>query len=187
MLDTTVPMIRLVMRLESLDHLPSFDLPPEYGWRLYRPGDEFAWADIEMSAGEFKAMGPAIKAFREYFPDVDALKERMLFLTDGDTPFATATAWYGDGDAAREGRLHWVSVDADHQRRRLSYPLVSLAMARMRLLGHSSAYLTTQTASWPAIKVYHRFGFMPFVQKPEETEGWRIVSAKSGIDFMRFI
>ncbi len=187
MLDTTVPMIGLVMRLDSLDRLPSYDLPSQFRWRCYRPGDEFAWARIEMSAGEFNALEPALEAFCSYFPDIEALKTRMLFLTDGDMPFATATAWYGDGVAAREGRLHWVGIDEAHQRMRLSFPLVSLAMARMRALRHTSAFLTTQTVSWPAIKVYHQFGFKPFIQKAEEAEGWRIVSQKSGIDFTRII
>ena len=32
-------------------------------------------------------------------------------------------------------------------------------------------------------KAYHRFGFRPFLRAPQEAEGWRIVSEKSGIDF----
>ena len=187
MMDRSVPWIGLAMRLESLDNMPRFELPAGYGWRFFQPGDARIWAGIETSAGEFPDVEAGIAGFRRYFPTDEGLKGRMLFLTDGGAPFATATAWYGDGDLSVMGRLHWVGIDAEHQRRGLSWPLVSLAMDRMRQLGHRSAYLTTQTASWPAIKVYHRFGFRPMPNGEGDAEGWRIVSEKTGIDFIRDI
>ena len=186
MMDHTVPWVGLVMRSESLDGLPEFALPPEYGWRGFMPGDEKNWVRIAMSAGEFETCDAAIAGFRRYFPADDPLDARMLFLTDGGVPFATATAWFGEDDHSHEeGRLHWVAVDEGHQRRRLSYPLVSLAMRRLRELGHRTAYLTTQTASWPAIKVYRHFGFSPLIRDAGEVEGWRIVSEKTGLDFLK--
>ncbi len=188
MMDHSVPWIGLAMRRDTLDDLPDFALPPRYGWRCFRPGDERHWARIEISAGEFEDEASALAGFRKYYPTDDLLDERMLFLTDGGLPFATATAWHSDdGPDAPLGRLHWVGVDAAHQRRGLSWPLVALTMARMRDLGHTSAYLTTQTASWPAIKVYRRFGFVPMPIGDRDAEGWKIVSEKTGIDFMKDI
>ena len=185
MMDRSIPWIGLTMRLDSLDGAPRFDLPAEYGWRFFRPGDLEAWSAIEISAGEFDSPDRAAAGFRKYYPTDDGLSERMFFLTDGGVPFATATAWFGEGDHdASEGRLHWVGIDQAHQRRGLSYPLVSLALERMRRLGHRRAYLTTQTASWPAIRVYRRFGFVPMLCAEAEIEGWRIVSEKTGIDFI---
>lgn len=188
MMDRTVPMIGLAMRMESLDALPEYPLPPQYGFRYFEPGDEHNWALIETSAGEFGDTDAALAGFRRpcYYPNDDWLDQRMLFLTDCGVPFATATAWFGDdGPDVPEGRLHWVGIDAAHQRRGLSYPLVSLAMRRIRELGHTSAYLTTQTASWPAIKVYRAFGFKPMLRDDKEREGWRIVSEMTGIDFLK--
>lgn len=182
-MDRTVPWIGLEMRLDTLDNLPVYPLPERFSWRFFAPGDEAHWTRIETSAGEFTNTGDALKGFRKYYPTDDLLDQRMIFLTDGDVPFATATAWFADDMPGAMGRLHWVSVDAAHQRRGLSWPLVSLAMGCMRELGHACANLTTQTCSWPAIKVYHRFGFMPCVRSAEEVEGWRIVSEKTGIDF----
>ena len=108
----------------------------------------------------------------------------MLFLTDGGEPFATATAWHDHG---AQGRLHWVGVDAAHQGMGLSKPLVSLALQRLREVGYRSAMLTTQTASWVAIKVYHRFGFRPLLRNRCEAEGWKIVSDRTGIDFLQYL
>ena len=149
-------------------------------------GDERLWAEIEVSAGEFRSNEEARIGFRRYYPADEGLSERMFFLTDGGLPFATATAWYGEGGfSPGEGRLHWVAIDMDHQGRRLSYPLVSLALERLKALGHRSAYLTTQTTSWPAIKVYRSFGFHPLLQNEREIDGWRLVSEKTGIDFLK--
>ena len=108
----------------------------------------------------------------------------MFFLTDGGVPFATATAWH---QSDTEGLLHWVSVDAAHQGQGLSKPVVSLAMQRLRKLGYRSAYLTTQTECWLAIRLYHRFGFRPVLRSEEERGGWKVVSEKSGIDFLQYI
>lgn len=183
MMDHSVPWIGLEMRLDSLENIPDYELPAAYGWRYFKAGDECAWARIEISAGEFEGVDDALRGFRKYYPTDDQLDARMIFLTDGGAPFATATAWFSDDPGDRQGRLHWVGIDAEHQRRGLSYPLVSLTLRRMKALGHPSAYLTTQTASWPAIKVYHRFGFVPRLTGPEDARGWRIVSEKTGIDF----
>lgn len=187
MMDRSIPWIDLAMRLDSLDELPAIELPAEYSWRFYDSGDEAAWARIERSAGEFTSPEAALVGFRRSFPSDDGLKERMIFLTDHGVPFATATAWHGDGEGAGEGRLHWVGMDAEHQRHGLSWPLVSMTLRRMRDLGHESAYLTTQTASWPAIKVYHRFGFRPQLWDEAEREGWKIVSERCGIDFTEYL
>ena len=182
MWDTTVPMISLAMRAASLEELPIFALP-RCGWRFYQPGDERHWARIETSAGEFDRPEAALEGFSRAFSG-GKLEERMLFLTDDGIPFATATAWH---ESAAEGRLHWVSVDAAHQGRGLSRVIVHLAMQRLRELGYSSAVLSTQTASWVAIKVYHQFGFRPLLRKDGELEGWKIVSEKTGIDFLRYL
>ena len=184
MWDHTVTMIELAMRADSLENLPSFELPAQYDWRFYQPGDERAWAEVETSAEEFRDPADGVKAFYRYFPDEDALKQRMIFLTDRGVPFSTATAWFTEDGV---GQLHWVSVDAAHQGYGLSKAVVSLAMRRMRELGHTSAWLTTQTPSWVAIRVYHMFGFRPEIREEKELEGWKIVSDKTGIDFLRKI
>jgi len=186
MWDLTVPKISLAMLVDSLENMPVYELPARYDWRYFRNGDVRAWAEIETSAGEFRRAEDGMERFRVYYPSDEQLGDRMLFLTDGGVPFATATAWYDDADATI-GRLHWVSVDEAHQGQGLSKALVSLTMHRMRELGYASAYLTTQTMSWVAIKVYYQFGFRPYIRDEKEIAGWRIVSEKTGIDFMQYI
>ena len=182
MWDTTVPMISLAMRAASLEDLP---VCPAIALRLalLSAGRRAPLGAHRTSAGEFDRPEAALEGFSRAFSG-GKLEERMLFLTDGGEPFATATAWHDHG---AQGRLHWVGVDAAHQGMGLSKPLVSLALQRLREVGYRSAMLTTQTASWVAIKVYHRFGFRPLLRKGCEAEGWKIVSDKTGIDFLQYL
>lgn len=180
MFDRSITYIDLAMRADSLENVPDYPLPERYGWRYYMPGDELNWARIETSAGEFERIEDGLESFRRYYPDTELLADRMIFLTDNGVPFATATAWYTEDG---EGWLHWVSVDAAHQGRGLSKPLMSVVLRRMRQLGYASAILGTQTASWVAVKVYHEFGFRPSPRTERDAEGWKLVSEKTGIDF----
>jgi len=186
MFDRTIPMIALTMQAEDLSVPPVFDLPEKYAWRYYRPGDAVNWARIEMSADGFPDIETGLEWFRKWFPTDDDLDERMMYLTDAGVPFGTATVWY-DREDEKKGRIHWVCIDAEHQGMGLSKVLVSMVMQRMRDFGYTSAFLTTQTSSWVAIKVYHRFGFKPVITSQEEIRGWKIVSEKTGIDFMQYI
>lgn len=182
MWDNSVKKIHLAMALDSLSEIEEFPLPQGYGMRFFRPGDEAHWARIELSAGESGDEQSILYKFRRDFSQPQELERRMLFLTENGQPFATATAWFED---AQTGHLHYVAVDAAHQGRGLSKPLVSLALRRMAELGHRRAVLTTQTLSWAAIRLYARFGFHPisrFLQEDEE-EGWRIVAQKTNMQF----
>lgn len=183
MWDTSVPMIGLMMAIDNLDNLPVYPLPERYGWRYFRPGDEKIWVEIEKSAGEFQTFERGMEKFRKYYPEDEPLKDRMIFLTDNGTPFSTATAWFGEEEG--QGHLHWVSVDEAHQGQGLSKCVVSLAMQRLKEIGYTHAYLTTQTASWVAIRLYAKFGFHPVLRAESEREGWQIVSDKAGMDFMK--
>lgn len=180
MWDLSVPMIELAMEVPTLFNLPKFPMPAQYGWRFFQPGDAAHWARIETSASEFRTPEDGLVRFHDEFPDEAELEGRMLFLTDGGLPFATATAWH---ETDGRGHLHYVAIDAAHQGRGLSRPLVGLALERMAKLGHARAFLTTQTASWVAIRIYWEFGFRPAPWSVRDREGWEIVSQKTGLDF----
>ena len=188
MWDKTVEGIGLMMRVENLENIPQVDLPERYGWRLYHPGDEEAWADMWTSAEGFSSRERALASFHREFPAGQPMDKRMIFLTDNGVPFATATAWYGkDGPDGEEGRLHWVCVDEAHQGQKLSGALIALSMKLTRELGHKNAILYTQTPCWVAIRMYNKFGFRPVVNNEKDIRGWQIVTEKSGVDFMKMI
>ena len=183
MWDHTVPNIDLAMRRDTLERLPEIPLPQGYTLRFYQPGDEHHLARIERSAEEFQTDADALAGFEKYYgAHRQALPERMLFLLDADgLPVGTATAWT-DRPApleGEEGRLHWVGIAREHQGKGLSKPLVAAALHRLQALGHQDAYLTTQTPSWVAIRVYLQLGFHPaYGHHEKEQEGWAIVREK---------
>lgn len=182
MWDSSVKVMGLAMKADALPELPEQALPEKYGWRFYQPGDEKHWANMWVSAGAFKTAEDANRTFERDFPDKEALADRMIFLTDGGVPFATATVWFGDREG--EGRLHWVCIDEAHQGQGLSKILIALALRRCSQLGYESACLLTQTPCWVAIRMYHRFGFAPMIRSDADREGWKIVSEKAGADFL---
>ena len=187
MFDRTIHMIGLVMRADLGVKLPEPELPAGYDWRFFESGDETEWARIQVAADAIDDIESADRAFDYWFPEKEELSDRMLFLTEHGVPVGTAAAWHGDGADKDIGRVHWVAIDKEKQGRGLSIPLIAQTMQKMRELGHASAYLTTQITSWVAIKTYYKFGFIPSVSSVEEKEGWRIVSEKTGIDFMKYI
>lgn len=185
MWDDSVEPIGLRMTLDRLGEPVKAELPKRYGWRFYQPGDEVHWARMWVSAGGFKSEESALETFRREFPDEEALKGRMIFLTDEKTPFATVTVWFGE--TPEQGRLHWVCIDEAHQNQGLSRPLIALSLKLCRKLGCKHAYLLTNTPNWVAIRMYYRFGFVPCSRGERDNEGWRIVSEKTNIDFMKYI
>ena len=167
---------------EDLEKLPRYEMPEPFSVRDFQPGDRDSWAEIECAAAEFKSTTAAKKHFDEEFGGFqDEFAKRCQFLiADDGRAIGTATAWRSPAYRGKPyGRLHWVAIHPDYQGRGLSKPLVGAAMLRLGEF-HDGAYLTTQTTSWKAIKVYLDFGFAPVVETDEHARGWRLMWEKLG-------
>ena len=183
--------IALTMCRETLEALPTARLPVGYGFRFFGQDDERTWARIETAAGEFSTRDAALARFRREFGGYDAeLRQRCLFLIGpSGEDVGTAMGWFGPGPGVQPqpavagtssssrswGRIHWVGIDPAWQRRGLSKPLVAEAL---RILGahHDRAYLTTQTTSSVAVKVYLDYGFVPCNVVDDQRRGWRLMA-----------
>ena len=74
---------------------------------------------------------------------------------------------------ARDGRLH--GGNSSTPGRKLARPL----MQNKRLQSfHDKAYLTSQTTSWIAIKIYLDFGFVPLLESADCRDAWRLLALK---------
>lgn len=183
MIEENIPYIPLMMEHAGLGATPELELPEGYCLRLFRPGDEAAWAAIAANAGEFDTPEGASAYFKEHFgKHYEKLAERCILLIHGRcTPVGTATGWFMDDDMAL-GRLHWVAIAREHQGLGLCKPLVAAAMRLMHGLGHEKAMLTTQLKSWKGIRTYARLGWKPYDNgAPDFVPGWRLVGELSGM------
>ncbi|MET9019175.1 GNAT family N-acetyltransferase, partial [Actinopolymorpha sp. NPDC004070] len=103
--------------------------------------------------------------------------------TLGGEPAGSITAWWEHDrhNPDERGRIHWVVVHPDHQRRGLTKPMMTRAMRRLAD-SHPSAVLGTSTGRTWALKVYLDFGFHPdpdeLASKPEVAAGWHGVQAR---------
>ncbi|PYI87405.1 MAG: GNAT family N-acetyltransferase [Verrucomicrobia bacterium] len=169
-MNETEPHVRVVMVREDLENILEYPVPAGYAVRWYQPGDEQLWLNIHLAADKYHPITPELFA-REFGEARDLLKDRQCFVFDAnEKPVGTATAWFNDNfNGAAYGRVNWVAVVPQHQQRGLGKTLMTLICRRLRELGHRRAYLTTSTAQTPAIRLYHRFGFVPLIRSAQDT------------------
>jgi ribosomal protein S18 acetylase RimI-like enzyme len=170
--------IPVIMILEDLTQLPVFDLAEGYHIRTYRDGDKKLWAEVETAAGEFNEPKKGIVQFEAEFEKYpNELKERFLILENNQNQcIGTAMGWFDDSFfRSGYGRIHWVGIHPDYQGKGLAKPLVSKIMEIIKDR-HEKAYLTTQTSSYKAIKIYLDFGFKPFLKDDNCARAWKILA-----------
>jgi mycothiol synthase len=162
---------QLVMRRGSLDSLPAVELPEGYSLRHFREGDQAAWDRI---MAETFGPDPDDGRFeRDMRKDEQFRPERVLLITQGDDPAASASAWvrgqYGPGT----GYLHMVGTRPSHQGKRLGYLVSLAALHHLVEEGFRSAVLQTDDFRIPAIKTYLRLDFEPMLVHENQRQRWR--------------
>ncbi len=177
--DRRIPYYKLMLE-QNLDDIKEMDLPPEYHYENYTPGDREVWITIERSAREFAGREEGEAAWLKYFAGHEKeLESRMFFVADSfGRKLATASAYYDiyTGDDGETGWLHWVAVHSDAQGLGLSKPLITHVLACMKKLGYKKAVIPTQTNTWLACKLYLDLGFVPMKENAERNRaGWNII------------
>jgi len=164
--------IDVKMIRENLDDIPECSLPAGYSIRWYRPGYEKHWQAVQSLADEHTRVTPDL--FQEQFgTDTQLLCERQCFLCDSEENIiGTATAWLDNHDEKLPGRIHWVAIIPQQQGNGLAKPLLTIICKRLKELGHSKIYLTTQSIRIPAINLYAKFGFAPVIDTDGDREIW---------------
>jgi ribosomal protein S18 acetylase RimI-like enzyme len=157
---------------ENLDNIPEYDLPAGYSVRWYRPGYEKHWQEVQLLADEYTRVTPDLFE-KQFGTDIQLLSERQCFLCDDEENIiGTATAWLDNLGGKSLGRIHWLAIAPQQQGRGLANPLLTIICKRLKDLGHSKTYLTTQTVRIPAINLYTKFGFAPAIDSERDREIW---------------
>jgi len=166
------------MELDDLEKAPEFPLPEEFHIEHYKRGMEKEWVAIHKKADRLNEITEGL-FYREFGGDEAALAERQLYLEAGDTTIGTASAWFDNKHkGGRWGRIHWVAITPEWQGKGLSKVLLSAACARLMELGHTKAFLSTNTARIPAVNLYLSFGFKPAVEGEDDLRAWKSICGK---------
>src|SRR5438552_10214427 len=106
------------MLRENLDNLPQFPLPSGFSLRWYQAGDETNWFRIQALADHYNEI--TSRLFQDQFgTDQQILADRQCYLVEPHgTVIGTGTAWFNDDfERARVGRVHWMAIVPEFQRR----------------------------------------------------------------------
>jgi ribosomal protein S18 acetylase RimI-like enzyme len=167
---------RVIMTRQHLDGIPIFPPPEGYSLRWYAPEetDKVGQECPHSATGRNKdhwvrihqLAEPSLRIVPELFDRLfggneQLLVRRQVFLVHEDgLAVGTATAWFDPDFAGMEfGRIHWVAVLPEFQRRGLAKVLMSASCNRLRELGYKRAYLVTWSDRPWAIRLYEQFGF----------------------------
>lgn len=168
----------ITMTHDILKTSPVFTIQQGYSFSSFKEGDENAWAKIETACGEFKTEKDALNRFKiEFQNQIKLFEKRSLFLLNSkNEKIGTATAWYNnDFNNKQYGRIHWVAIHPDYQKKYLARPLISATIQKL-LQYHKTAYLKSQISSPIAIKLYLDFGFIPHIITKQDRENWKILT-----------
>ncbi len=174
MLDKSIKYYHILMHRPKDSPIPCFPLPGGYTYREFKKGDEFDWAAIETSVGEFQEEDDALSYFqRNYLPYLSELKRRTIFIADEKgNNIGTSTGWWAYTGKRRDPWIHWVAVKPGHQGLGLGKAIVAESLRRLvEIEGDRDVYLHTQTWSYKAIGIYLKCGFL--ISREEGLGGYK--------------
>ena len=168
MLDKNVPYAGFFMIRKAGKTHSTYQLPDGYKFAFFDDGDEINWARIETSVLEFDNEFAALMHFTEkLMPHADELRRRCIFVENSKgEKVATSMAWWHHVDGQRRAWLHWVATHPQYQGLGLGKAIVSRVTELMlELEGDVDFYLSTQTWSYKAIRIYMAHGYEPTSEK----------------------
>ena len=176
-LDNTIKYYELLMKYDDLSNFKKYELPEDFHYEFFKPGDEEEWVRIHIESGDFTSIEKGLKYFHDFYDYfIDDLDKRCVFIVDSNTGEKVGTATISlleEKEYGYEVAVDWVAIKKSYQGRGLAKPLISKFMEIARDLGHTSLVLHTQTNTWLAAKLYLDYGFE--ILNSDEKIGWSIL------------
>ena len=163
----------------SIEAIASPSMPAGFSLRSYQPSDDHLWLAIHSATGVYDPVAPDLFE-TEFGGQRDARAGRQIYVTEpGGCAVGTATGWFpGPARDSRVGRVHWVAVIPEYQRRGRAGWLTGEVVRRLGQLGYARAYLSTSALNRPAICLYLSLGFRPCVRSTQESDVWAKIRAE---------
>lgn len=172
--------MEVTMFRQNMGNIPQYPLPDGYAMRPYQSGDIQHWLDFHIPLFDKGDITEAL-FWREYGRDEALLAQRQYYMTHGETVMGSISAWFGDEARGTElGRVHWVVLREDYRGKGLAKPLMSFVLNRLKALGHTQAYLDSDSALIPALSLYLQFGFEPEITHAQDKQIWDDVYRQLG-------
>ena len=175
--DNTIKYYELLMYYNDTSTYKKYELPEEFHYEFYKPGDEEEWVNIHIESGEFTSIEKGLKHFHDFFDSfIDELPKRCVFIVDNETGEKVGSATISllkEKEHGFNAAVDWVAIKKSYQGRNLAKPLISKFMEIASNLGHKQLILHTQTTTWLAAKLYLDFGFE--ILNKHEVRGWNIL------------
>lgn len=194
-IDHSVPYTAVAMVRKNAENFPAYPLPEGYHFAAFSPEDEENWVRLQAEVTHVEGEEQGRRIFREEFlmagedipcekcPGYAKTVQRTVLVKDTAGNLAgAATLWTGDTFGEVWQRVHWVAVHPDHQ----SKGLAKCMVARMLTLCQEFScdtpiYLTSQTKSYRAIRIYSQMGFAPYLG--DRPQNWPFQSDLPKADF----
>ncbi|MFH1708222.1 MAG: GNAT family N-acetyltransferase [Planctomycetota bacterium] len=155
---------------------PAIDAAPGYSLRIFEPADAAAYIGLMHKAG-FKDWNAETLAatLKRILPDGLFVIEHMAT----GSLAATTMAIHNPTDLHPfGGELGWVAGDPAHSGKGLGMTVCAAVVDRYLRAGYKCIYLQTDDWRLPAIKVYLKLGFVPYLFAPDMAGRWQAVCAK---------
>lgn len=159
----------------SLTTLPPLEVPPGYELRHFYPGDEAAWAALVARNGQLGEW--TVDTAQPYFATASRMPlDGAFFVTAAKTPVATAQLHLkSDQDTDATPELGWVAVDPAQHGHGLAAVASLAVMHYAASTGHGEIYLLTDDWRLPAIAIYLKLGFDPWITDLSHPDRWQAV------------
>jgi mycothiol synthase len=165
----------------SLTDLPDLAMPAGYALRSMRPDELPAWAALlnrNAELGEWD-LERAEEVFRggERVPYAGC-----FFVTHDGEPVATAQlTLHRDTQYAPMPELGWVAVSPDHRGHGLGAAVSLAVLHHAATIGHREVFLLTDDHRLPALAIYLKLGFAPWLVDPTAEQRWHSVRQALGM------
>ena len=160
MVDKSIPFADIIMRNDA-PKLVQPVLPEGYYMDTYQEGDDIAWAQMEVFAGDFKTYELALEYFRRvYLPHPEELEKRFVMVRNAaGEGVCSCIAWRSSRNNKPCSTLQWLVTAEGYEGLGLARAAAFETVNRYCALGESPVWLHTQPWSYKAVWLYYQAGF----------------------------
>lgn len=182
--DRTIPFTKVLMVLPRHTIQTPVPLAEGYQWYPWDPALKEPWARLMLQTGLVESLEEGVAQWEKMEAEDPAMFHDHFFFVSGPDGDLAATAGLFPGhDFPDRLRLHWVATSLDHQHKGLAKAVISrIACDYETMNSRYPLYLSTQSQSHGAIKLYTRLGFIPYMGEykdhtsEQSQEDWKLVT-----------